>query len=307
MRRLLRVSSAAGCARALMWLVVLAACSGCGLFEAKSGKSGSAEKGALGSGTQGSANPGQPGDALQNPNGDDLNAMVVNDPVLDAQVSLQVLPESRVSNRQHRYLDALALTRVYSRVFPVRLNRNRAQNGCGGHLHSFCASSLFTISEAADLKSLHLAIPQLSEFDRSSGLSLNYFRALRAMLARECRLLVDAEWETIDTPNEHVLVFRKENPQIGDLVSFASRLHGLPAGISGVSEAFQLQGYLDAFAMARKEALEERQKAALEAQNSNSGNNTTESFDVEMATAALKDAYVALCMALGSDPVLYLY
>jgi len=209
----------------------------------------------------------------------EMNAppIIQDDPSMEDSIAEIPLLQLPASGSQMRFLDAIALTDVYSRVFSK--DANNRWKGCGNDVQ-WCQKSIFNKDEARFLGTFSL-LDGVDSFRVKKDFTLNYTRNLRAMLYRECRNLVEIEWQrfaTADSANQNILVFRQSVPETADLDRFSRRLFGLTGTDIPIDNmASEYQAAFAASVMTKKDA------------------------------ATLKSGYVVACMALAMDPAVFLY
>ncbi len=205
------------------------------------------------------------------------NPVNADAPAMDNPVAEIPLLQLPASGTQMRFLDAIALTEVYSRVF--QKDTNNRWKGCGNDVQ-WCQKSMFSKEEAKFLGTFSL-IDGVDSFRVQKDFTLNYTRNLRATLYRECRNLVDLEWQRLNTPDgvkQNVLIYRQGIPTAADLDQFSRRLFGL-SGTDIVIDNMASE-YQAAFAA---------------------------SVGTKKDAETMKSGYVVACMALAMDPAVFLY
>ncbi len=200
-----------------------------------------------------------------------------DEPAVDNPIAEIPLLQLPASGTQMRFLDAVALTEVYSRVFTK--DASNRWKGCGNEAQ-WCQKSMFSKEEAKFLGTFSL-LDGVDSFRVQKDFTLNYTRNLRATLYRECRNLVDLEWQRLNTPDgvkQNLLIHRQGIPTAVDLDQFSRRLFGL-SGTDIVIDnmASEYQAAFAASVGTRKDA------------------------------ETLKSGYVVACMALAMDPAVFLY
>lgn len=176
-----------------------------------------------------------------------------------------------------RFLGALALTKVYSRVF-----EETKQNGewfdCGGRDQKICIVSMFNPGEANALGELEYTY-KMSSVEHEKEFKMNYLRSLRAGVSRQCNRLIDVEWAEDDLTGNQ-LVKSKKSVAADGVHDFMLTLLNLPLNIKF---EFPSQTYADSFnAIVVKAEKDQEEEVA-------------------------KSAYKSLCLYLATDPLIIMY
>ena len=172
-----------------------------------------------------------------------------------------------------RLLDALALTKVFRRIFPKDTN---AVDFCVHEIVN-CPDNLFKTIESQMTKTMNLVSSQ-NDFFPGTTVDLGYLRSIRAVLGRECSNLVNSDFSKLQSDqfdDTTAFVKRTGKPTHGDLLSFAKKLYGVSEEIAISPSFFGIDEIIQVF-----EGLTEDQ---------------------------MKDGYIATCIVIGSDPALIAY
>jgi hypothetical protein len=186
-----------------------------------------------------------------------------------------------------RYQSEEALNAIYKKVFKPQKNGYymNCQPSDDGHdmrnpPPASACSSLFQVIEQKYIGSFglsrHVDIGVVG-YEKVTGVSLNYLRALRAMLGRECRVLVSRELASAESP-ENFLVGASADPAViaKKMTSLVDAFLGLKGNT--ISSGFDPAPYAPAIA--------------------------------KLATAATPiktGTYINLCIAAGTDPLIIFY
>jgi hypothetical protein len=188
------------------------------------------------------------------------------------------------SGAKMRLLSASALNRLYKRVFDVRPNGDYGA-ACSIFSTLDCQANFFTNAELKDLKSMNLT-RLVANFTEPDSFTLNYLRSLRAMLSRECLVLVNKEWGVAKNEGDtkrHLLI---KNPG----VPTSETLDNFMRTILGIND---LQVEINTGSQEYRKAFEEALKSIP---------------DEEVIPDALyKDLYRSTCIAIGMDPKVIVY
>ena len=174
-----------------------------------------------------------------------------------------------------RFLGTKALTQIYSRVF---IQTNGKWNYYCRFFKSHCKENMFNTAESNAMGDF--------DFDRNfsnltpvRAFKLEYIRSLRGALQRECRVLVEAEWDAEDLTKNKV-VRNKTSIEAATIDGFMKTLLGVPPG-------FDLNFPAETYA------------TEINALNKDK--------TVEENALELKDNFIYLCILLGSDPLVIMY
>lgn len=194
---------------------------------------------------------------------------------------LSLLPETGTAMR---FLDARALTKYYANVFSMK---------AFGYMHcekdkprspADCTDSIFNRDERPSMGSFDLGTPRMNRapanVNPAVNLTLNYTRTLRSALSRECISLVDSELAKLKagTAASNFLI-KSDKPTAADLDAFLKRILGLNG--TTVALTFDAEGYAADF-----------------------GAVVGASTD---KTAAVRNGFIGLCIAISMDPLVFIY
>lgn len=200
------------------------------------------------------------------------NEESVSEETLSRQVDIE---KSYKSSSQLRFLTVKGLDQVYGRVFDEPNNANN----CPFYNRSDCQVSFFSDEEAASLGSMELT-REVKHFSDVTSINLNYLKALRTMLHRECSQLVEAELSSITPDN---LLARHGNPPTNkDMERFLNKLLGI--GDLDIETGIDLEPYSVAAQQSYQAAIQSKSRENV-----------------------IEDIYVATCVALSMDPAVIAY
>ena len=137
---------------------------------------------------------------------------------------------------------------------------------------------MFSIGESRELNTFALNFG-LEGFKQGREINLNYLRTLRLVLERECRALVNREWEQAPEEGQAedlTLVKSRQLPEPATLKFFLDRI----LGIYGMDLPY------DSGATEYRSAMEQA---------------------ISVEGSSLKDIYIVACVAIASDPVVFVY
>ena len=194
------------------------------------------------------------------------------------EISLELVQQK---GAEKRFATPYAITKTLSNVFT-------RENGlwnypCNGLRQEVCASSLFTPEESAHMGGADYDF-RVGKLQTVKDYSLTYLRALRAGAGRECDRLIQSEWSQAN-PEENLLVKEKTAISEETILQFMKKLLGIP---DSMEMQFPAKDYSDSFSSVLGK-IEDRENLTPE---------------TEMA---LQQGFQALCIALVTDPLVFVY